>query len=41
MSLRRLLELPVHVVHAGHDPSFDGDRLKILAMQYLNRTECR
>jgi glyoxylase-like metal-dependent hydrolase (beta-lactamase superfamily II) len=39
-SLRRLLELPVRVVHAGHDPSFDGDRLRSLAMHYLNRTRC-
>jgi glyoxylase-like metal-dependent hydrolase (beta-lactamase superfamily II) len=36
-TMRRLLELPVSVVHAGHDPSFDGRRLRVLARQYLDR----
>lgn len=29
-SLRRLYDLPVHRVHAGHDRSFDGDELQLL-----------
>jgi glyoxylase-like metal-dependent hydrolase (beta-lactamase superfamily II) len=36
-TMRRLLELPVRVVHAGHDPSFDGPRLRFLARQYLEK----
>lgn len=36
-SLRRLIDLPVRVVHAGHDPSFDKDRLNALATDYFNR----
>jgi glyoxylase-like metal-dependent hydrolase (beta-lactamase superfamily II) len=36
-TMRRLERLPVRVVHAGHDPSFDGRRLRELARQYLDR----
>jgi len=36
-TMRRLLTLPARVVHAGHDPSFDGRRLQLLARQYLDR----
>ncbi|MDB5395835.1 MAG: hypothetical protein JWM91_3341 [Rhodospirillales bacterium] len=36
-TMRRLAELPARVVHAGHDPSFDGRRLKALAREYLER----
>lgn len=36
-TMERLLTLPVAVVHAGHDPSFDGDRLRELARAYLAR----
>ena len=36
-SMRRLVELPVRVVHAGHEPSFDGDRLRALCSDYLDR----
>jgi glyoxylase-like metal-dependent hydrolase (beta-lactamase superfamily II) len=36
-TMRRLLRLSVRVVHAGHDPSFDGARLRILARDYLDR----
>jgi glyoxylase-like metal-dependent hydrolase (beta-lactamase superfamily II) len=36
-TMRRLQALPARVVHAGHDPSFDGRRLKVLARQYLER----
>jgi glyoxylase-like metal-dependent hydrolase (beta-lactamase superfamily II) len=34
-TMRRLLELPVEVVHAGHDPSFGRERLRELAQEYL------
>jgi glyoxylase-like metal-dependent hydrolase (beta-lactamase superfamily II) len=34
-TMRRLLELPVEVVHAGHDPSFGRERLHELARGYL------
>ncbi len=36
-TMRRLENLPARVVHAGHDPSFDGARLRQLARQYLDR----
>ena len=36
-SMRRLEQLPARIVHAGHDPSFDGARLRQLARAYLNR----
>jgi len=36
-TMERLLALPVRVVHAGHDPSFDGVRLRELAAGYLQR----
>ena len=39
--LRRLRELPVRTVHAGHDPSFDGDRLRELAGDYIRRREAK
>jgi glyoxylase-like metal-dependent hydrolase (beta-lactamase superfamily II) len=35
-SLRRLAELPVRRVHAGHDRSFDGDELRLLLDGLLN-----
>ena len=35
-TMRRLLQLPVRTVHGGHDPSFDGQRLKALAREYLD-----
>ncbi len=34
-TMERLLTLPVTVVHAGHDPSFDRSRLHELARRYL------
>lgn len=34
---RRLRDLPVDVVHAGHDPSFGRDRLLQLVDDYLAR----
>jgi glyoxylase-like metal-dependent hydrolase (beta-lactamase superfamily II) len=36
-TMRRLRELPVRVVHAGHEPSFDRDRLIELCDAYLAR----
>jgi glyoxylase-like metal-dependent hydrolase (beta-lactamase superfamily II) len=36
-TMERLLDLPARVVHGGHDPSFDGSRLRELAAQYLTR----
>lgn len=38
-TMRRLEHLPARIVHAGHDPSFDGARLRQLARQYLDRRE--
>jgi glyoxylase-like metal-dependent hydrolase (beta-lactamase superfamily II) len=34
-SLHRLLALDVAIVHAGHDPSFDAERLQSIARRYL------
>ncbi len=36
-TMRRLLELPVNVVHGGHDPSFGRDRMREIARDYLER----
>jgi len=36
-SMRRLEQLQARIVHAGHDPSFDGARLRQLARAYLDR----
>jgi glyoxylase-like metal-dependent hydrolase (beta-lactamase superfamily II) len=36
-TLRRLREVPARVVHAGHDPSFDGARLRAICEDYLRR----
>ena len=36
-TMARLLTLPVQVVHAGHDPSFDRARLQVLCREYLSR----
>ncbi|MFN8024386.1 MAG: MBL fold metallo-hydrolase [Acidimicrobiales bacterium] len=36
-TMERLLTLPARVVHGGHDPSFDGERLHELARAYLAR----
>ncbi|MFN0030204.1 MAG: MBL fold metallo-hydrolase [Acidimicrobiales bacterium] len=38
-TMRRLRELPVAVVHAGHDPSFDRRRLIELCDGYLARRD--
>jgi glyoxylase-like metal-dependent hydrolase (beta-lactamase superfamily II) len=36
-TMRRLERLRARVVHGGHDPSFDGERLRELARKYLER----
>jgi len=36
-TMQRLLELPVEVVHGGHDPSFDRRTLRRIATDYLRR----
>lgn len=36
-TMRRLEQLPARTVHGGHDPSFDGARLRQLARAYLER----
>jgi glyoxylase-like metal-dependent hydrolase (beta-lactamase superfamily II) len=36
-TMERLIALPARVVHGGHDPSFDGQRLRELAASYLTR----
>ncbi|HUN73985.1 MAG TPA: MBL fold metallo-hydrolase [Steroidobacteraceae bacterium] len=36
-TMRRLESLPARIVHAGHDPSFGGARLRQLAREYLER----
>lgn len=36
-TMKRLRELPVDVVHAGHDPSFGRERLRELCNAYLER----
>jgi glyoxylase-like metal-dependent hydrolase (beta-lactamase superfamily II) len=36
-TMHRIAALPARLVHAGHDPSFDGARLRELARAYLQR----
>jgi glyoxylase-like metal-dependent hydrolase (beta-lactamase superfamily II) len=36
-TMERLMALPARIVHAGHDPSFGGERLRALARAYLER----
>jgi glyoxylase-like metal-dependent hydrolase (beta-lactamase superfamily II) len=36
-TMKRLLELPVNVVHGGHEPSFERARLREIATAYLDR----
>jgi glyoxylase-like metal-dependent hydrolase (beta-lactamase superfamily II) len=38
-TMKRLREIPVRVVHAGHDPSFGRERLIELVDQYLERRD--
>ena len=38
-TMRRLSELPVEAVHAGHDQSFGRERLRELTMAYIRRRE--
>jgi glyoxylase-like metal-dependent hydrolase (beta-lactamase superfamily II) len=35
-TMKRLLELPVTVVHGGHEPSFGRDRLREIARAYIS-----
>jgi glyoxylase-like metal-dependent hydrolase (beta-lactamase superfamily II) len=37
VSLRRLRTIPAQRVHGGHDPSFDGDRMRVLIDAELAR----
>ena len=34
--MKRIMDLPVRVVHGGHFPSFDGNRYRHLIRQYLD-----
>lgn len=36
-TMRRLLDLPAHVVHGGHAESIDGKRMREIAEDYLRR----
>ena len=36
-TMKRLRDLPVRVVHGGHDPSFDRDRLIEICDRFLAR----
>lgn len=36
-TMERLIDLPVSVVHAGHDPSFGRDRLVAMCRDYLEK----
>jgi len=36
-SMRRVLDLPVRVVHGGHYPSFGQERLRVLARAFLDQ----
>ena len=36
-TMKRLRDLPVTVVHAGHEPSFGRERLRELADEYLSQ----
>ena len=36
-SMEHLLELPVTIVLGGHEPSFDGTRLRSIAQDNLSR----
>ncbi|RWC43503.1 MAG: MBL fold metallo-hydrolase [Mesorhizobium sp.] len=36
-TMQRLLDLPIRIGHGGHGPSFDGKRMRTIAMAYLCR----
>jgi hypothetical protein len=36
-TMRRLRDLPVTVVHGGHEPSFGRERLVAICTDYLDR----
>ena len=35
-SMKRLLDLPVRVVHGGHYPSFGQDRMRAIIREFLD-----
>lgn len=35
-SMKRILDLPVRVIHGGHFPSFDGERYRVLIRKFLD-----
>ncbi len=37
-TMRRLIELPVRIVHGGHGESFDAVRMRTIAQHYLDTT---
>ncbi|MEM7222397.1 MAG: MBL fold metallo-hydrolase [Pseudomonadota bacterium] len=39
-SMKRLLELPVRVVHGGHFPSYDGERHRAIIRDWLETKGC-
>jgi len=39
-SMKRLLDLPVRVVHGGHYPSFGQDRMRAIICAFLDRFDC-
>jgi glyoxylase-like metal-dependent hydrolase (beta-lactamase superfamily II) len=40
-SMKRILDLPVRVVHGGHFPSFDGGRYRALVRAYIDAKEAQ
>ena len=37
--MKRIMELPVRVVHGGHFPSFDGEKYRALIRLYLKEKD--
>ena len=38
LTMRRLIDLPVRIGHGGHGSSFDGNRMRTIARDYLSRS---
>jgi glyoxylase-like metal-dependent hydrolase (beta-lactamase superfamily II) len=38
-TMRRLLELDISIGHGGHGPSFDGERMREIALDYIRTRE--
>jgi glyoxylase-like metal-dependent hydrolase (beta-lactamase superfamily II) len=36
-TMRRLIDLPIRIGHGGHGPSFDRERMRAIAKNYLDR----